>query len=64
MPEVTFHISIMFLHFYRLYCNVTFTKMAIKLDPKEVKAHLYRLGYCDITGEQLKEFIKGKVTNG
>lgn len=32
--------------------------MTIKLDPKEVKAHLYRLGYCNITGEQLKEFIK------
>jgi hypothetical protein len=39
-------------------------KMAIKLDPKEVKAHLYRLGYCDITGEQLEEFIKGRVIIG
>ncbi|PNF37169.1 hypothetical protein B7P43_G00439 [Cryptotermes secundus] len=32
--------------------------MTIKLDPKEVKAHLHRLGYCNITGEQLREFIK------
>jgi hypothetical protein len=38
--------------------------MTIKLDPKEVKAHLSRLGYCNITGEQLKEFIKGKVRIG
>jgi hypothetical protein len=36
-------------------------KMAINLDPKEVKAHLIRLGYRNITGEQLKEFIKGKL---
>lgn len=32
--------------------------MTIKLDPKEVRAHLHRLGYCNITGEQLKDFIK------
>ncbi|KAJ4439686.1 hypothetical protein ANN_07814, partial [Periplaneta americana] len=32
--------------------------MAIELDPKEVKAHLYRLGYRNISAEQLKEFIK------
>lgn len=38
--------------------------MAVKLDPKEVKAHLNRLGYYNITGEQLKEFIKGKLTFG
>jgi hypothetical protein len=36
--------------------------MTIKLDPKEVRAHLRRLGYCNITGEQLKDFIKGKLT--
>ena len=35
--------------------------MTIKLDPKEVRAHLHRLGYCNITGEQLKDFIKGKL---
>ncbi|KDR19697.1 uncharacterized protein LOC110829687 [Zootermopsis nevadensis] len=33
-------------------------KMAIELDPKEVEAHLNRLGYYNITEEQLKEFIK------
>lgn len=38
--------------------------MAIKLDPKEVEAHLNRLGYYNITGEQLQEFIKGKLTLG
>jgi hypothetical protein len=32
--------------------------MTIKLDPKEVKAHLYRTGYCNIRGEELKDFIK------
>ncbi|KAJ9590793.1 hypothetical protein L9F63_016179 [Diploptera punctata] len=32
--------------------------MAITLDPKEVKAHLHRLGYSNITSEQLREFIK------
>lgn len=36
-------------------------KMAIELDPKEVEAHLNRLGYYNITEEQLKEFIKGKL---
>jgi hypothetical protein len=35
--------------------------MTIKLDPKEVRAHLHRLGYCNVTGEQLKDFIKGKL---
>ena len=35
--------------------------MTIKLDPKEVRAHLHRLGYYNITGEQLQDFIKGKL---
>jgi hypothetical protein len=26
-----------------------------------VRAHLHRLGDCNITGEQLKDFIKGKL---
>ncbi|PSN50067.1 hypothetical protein C0J52_04218 [Blattella germanica] len=32
--------------------------MEITLDPKEVKMYLHRLGYCHITAEQLKDFIK------
>jgi hypothetical protein len=36
--------------------------MAIKLDPEEVEAHLYRLGYCNITKKQLEAFFKGKET--
>ncbi|KAK9507514.1 hypothetical protein O3M35_007354 [Rhynocoris fuscipes] len=32
--------------------------MSIDLDPHEVLQHLYSLGYCNITKDQLKDFIK------
>ncbi|PSN50066.1 hypothetical protein C0J52_04218 [Blattella germanica] len=37
--------------------------MEITLDPKEVKMYLHRLGYCHITAEQLKDFIKDDCSN-
>jgi hypothetical protein len=49
------------MNFYKQYYRITSVKMTIKLDPKEVRAHLHRLGYYNITGEQLQDFIKGKL---
>lgn len=34
--------------------------MDSNLDPRAVLAHLNRLGYRNISPEQLKEFIRGK----
>lgn len=33
--------------------------MSFDLDPKEVLQHLHALGYCNISPELLKEFIRG-----
>lgn len=34
--------------------------MSVKLDPKEVLHYLNELGYCNISAQQLKEFMRGK----
>lgn len=36
-------------------------RMSVDLNPREVLAYLNELGYVNITAQQLKKFIKGKI---